>query len=40
MTRRLEYFHDFWAATNGGHVTFGNESNGMIRGYVVLTNGN
>lgn len=35
---KVEYIHDFYAATNGGHTNFGNDSNGTIRGYSVLKN--
>ena len=40
MTGRLEYLRDFRPICNGGNVTFGNNANGVIRGYGVLTTGN
>ena len=40
MTGRLEYLRDFRPICNGGNVTFGNNANGIIRGYDVLTTGN
>ena len=36
MTGRLEYLRDFRTISGGGHVTFGNNANGTIRGYSVL----
>ena len=40
MTGRSQYLCDFKADTNGGHVTFGNDANGTIQGYRLLTNEN
>ena len=39
MTGRLEYLRDFKPIQKGGHVTFGNDENGIILGYGILTNG-
>ena len=40
MTGRLDYLRDFMPVSEGGFVTFGNDANGKIMGYGVLTNGN
>ena len=40
MAITLEYRCDFTVVTNGGQITFGNDSNGTIRGYNILTNDN
>ena len=40
MTGRLDYLHDFKPVSEGGFVTFGNDANGKIMDYGVLTNGN
>lgn len=37
---KYEYLHEYMALKSGGHVTFGKESNGIIRGYGVLTTWN
>lgn len=34
----LEYFLDINSVNHGGHITFGNNKNGIIRRYGVLTN--
>ncbi|KAL4570004.1 hypothetical protein LXL04_025653 [Taraxacum kok-saghyz] len=39
MTGRLDYLRDFKPIQQGGHVTFGNDENGIIKGYGILTNG-
>ncbi|KAI3523763.1 hypothetical protein L1887_02147 [Cichorium endivia] len=40
MTGRLEFLRDYREVSFGGYVTFGNDANGIIKGYGVLTNGN
>ncbi|KAI3523614.1 hypothetical protein L1887_01874 [Cichorium endivia] len=40
MTERLEFLRDYGEVSFGGYVTFGNDANGIIKGYGVLTNGN
>ncbi|KAI3505837.1 hypothetical protein L1887_28124 [Cichorium endivia] len=40
MTGRLEFLRDYREVNFGGYVTFGNDANGIIKGYGVLTNGN
>ncbi|KAI3505828.1 hypothetical protein L1887_28113 [Cichorium endivia] len=40
MTGRLEFLRDYREVSFGGYVTFGNDANGIIKGYSVLTNGN
>ena len=39
ITGRLEYLCDFRPISGGGHITFGNNTNGIIKGYGVLTKG-
>lgn len=39
MTGRLEYLLDFRQINSSGLVTFGNNENGIISGYGVLTMG-
>ena len=39
MTGRLDYLRDFKPIKQGGFVTFGNDENGTIMGYGILTNG-
>ena len=40
MTGRIEFLRDFKSVHSGGFVTFGNDSNGIIKGYGAITNGN
>ncbi|KAI3690740.1 hypothetical protein L2E82_48947 [Cichorium intybus] len=40
MTGRLEFLRDYREVSFGGYVTFGNDTNGIIKGYGALTNGN
>ncbi|KAI3790916.1 hypothetical protein L2E82_04347 [Cichorium intybus] len=40
MTGRLEFLRGYREFSFGGYVTFGNDANGIIKGYGVLTNGN
>ncbi|KAI3510751.1 hypothetical protein L1887_17885 [Cichorium endivia] len=40
MIGRLEFLRDYREVSFGGYVTFGNDANGIIKGYGVLTNGN
>ncbi|KAI3518409.1 hypothetical protein L1887_07115 [Cichorium endivia] len=40
MTGRLQFLRDYREVSNGGYVIFGNDDNGIIKGYGVLTNGN
>ncbi|KAI3723557.1 hypothetical protein L2E82_35214 [Cichorium intybus] len=40
MTGRLEFLRDYKEVNFGGYVTFGNDANGIIKGYGVLINGN
>ena len=39
MTGRLNYLREFKPIQGGGYVTFGNDENGIILGYGILTNG-
>ena len=40
MTGRLDFLRDYKLCADGGYVTFGNDANGIIRGYGILTNRN
>ncbi|KAI3499670.1 hypothetical protein L1887_35474 [Cichorium endivia] len=40
MTGRLEFLRDYREVNFGGYVTFGNDANGIIKNYGVLTNEN
>ena len=40
MTGRLDFLREYKLCSNGGYVTFGNDTNGIIRGHDILTNGN
>ncbi|KAI3751914.1 hypothetical protein L2E82_23008 [Cichorium intybus] len=39
-TGTLEFLRDYREVNHLGYVTFGNDANGIIKGYKVLTNGN
>ncbi|TLX67722.1 hypothetical protein E9993_23260, partial [Labilibacter sediminis] len=39
MTGKKEYLRDYRTINAGGYVTFGNNSNGLIKGYGSITNG-
>ncbi|KAL4573036.1 hypothetical protein LXL04_019829 [Taraxacum kok-saghyz] len=39
MTGRLDFLREYKLCSNGGYVTFGNDTNGIIRGHGTLTNG-
>ena len=40
MTGRLDFLREYKLCSNGGYITFGNDTNGIIRGHDILTNGN
>ena len=40
MTGRLDFLHEYKLYSNGGYVTLGNDTNNIIRGHGILTNGN